>query len=70
MVILLIVVAAIVVLALALGVGGYGFGGGEPVVRRTIYRRRPVRRVVTEHRVVDDPAYGTDPVYDDPVYRP
>lgn len=60
MLVLLIVLIAIVVLALALGFGGGfgGFGGGYgdgPVVHRRIIRRRPpVRRVITEERVVDD----------------
>jgi hypothetical protein len=66
MVIVLIVVAVVVLLAVVLGYGGFGgFGGGPVVHRRVIYRRPPVRRVVTEHRVVD----SVDPV-DDPLYRP
>jgi hypothetical protein len=77
MIVLLIVLAVVVALAIALafggGFGGYGGYGGQPtVVRRVIHRRAPVRRVVTEHHVVDDPyvAGGAyDPV-DGPVYRP
>ena len=64
MLVLLIVIAAVVLLAVVLGVGGFGGYGGPVVHRRVIYRRRPpVQRVVTEHRVIEDPV-------DDPAYRP
>jgi hypothetical protein len=66
MVIVLIVVAVVVLLAVVLGYGGFGgFGGGPVVHRRVIYRRRPVRRVYTEHHVVDEV-----PPVDAPTYRP
>lgn len=66
MLVLLIVVAAVVVLAVVLGVGG-GLGGyGGPTVHRRIVYRRPARRVITEHHVVDE---AVDPL-DRPVYRP
>jgi len=65
MLVLLIVVAAVVLLAVVLGVGGFG-GYGGPAVRRRVVHRRPARRVITEHRVVDD---AVDPL-DRPVYRP
>jgi hypothetical protein len=65
--VLVIVLAIVVVLALLIGLGGFGGYGGPTVYRRIIYRR-PVRRVVTEHRIVDA-AGPVDPV-DDPVYRP
>ena len=76
MLILLIVLAVVVVLALLIGLGGFGgyggYGGpggpGPTVYRRVIYRR-PARRIVTEHHVVEDPAVGpVDPV-DPPAYR-
>lgn len=70
MLVLVIVLAIVVVLALLIGFGGFGgYGGGygpqAPTVYRRIIYRRPTRRVVTEHRVVDD----LDPV-DGPTYRP
>jgi len=74
MLVLAIVVAVVVVLALLIGFGGFGgYGAGygdRPTVYRRIIYRRPTRRVVTEHRVVDpyvDDA--VDPI-DRPVYRP
>ena len=65
MIVLLIVVAAVVLLAVVLSVGGGfgGFGGAGPVVHRRIVYRRPSRRVITEHRVVDDPVGVEDPLY-------
>jgi hypothetical protein len=78
MLVLVIVLLAVVVLALLIGFGGFagprGYGAGydAPVHRRIIYRR-PARRIITEHRIVDDgavdPSAGVDPV-DGPVYRP
>jgi len=68
MLVLLIVIAAVVLLALVLSFGG-GLGGfGGPVVHRRVVYRRPVRRVVTEHRIVEEPPVA-DPL-DRPVYRP
>jgi len=69
MLVLVIVLGAIVLLALLIGFGGFGgYGGGygpnAPVYRRVIYRR-PARRVITEHHVVED----LDPM-DRPTYRP
>lgn len=69
MLVLVIVLAFIVLLAVLLAFGGFGgYGGGygadAPTVYRRIIYRRPARRVVTEHRVVDD----VDPV-DGPGYR-
>ena len=67
---LLVVLAVIIVLAALVGFGGIGyrgFGDGGPVVhRRIVYRRRPVRRVYTEHHVVED----APPPLDGPTYRP
>ena len=69
MLVLLIVLAIVVVLAMLIALGGFGYGGGygpdAPTVYRRIIYRRPARRVVTEHRVVDD----VDPL-DGPAYRP
>jgi hypothetical protein len=66
MLILLIVLVAVVLLAAVLAFGG-GLGGyGGPTVHRRIVYRRPTRRVITEHRIVED---SRGPV-DDPVYRP
>jgi len=64
--ILLIVLGIVVVLALLMGLGGFGggYGAGGPTVYRRIIYRRPARRIVTEHRVVDD----MDPI-DGPAYR-
>jgi len=67
--VLVIVLAVIVLLAVLLAFGGFGvYGGGYgadgPTVYRRIIYRRPARRVITEHRVVDD----VDPV-DGPAYR-
>ena len=56
MLILLIVLVAVVLLAAVLGMGGFG-GYEGPVRRRIVHRRAPVRRVVTEERVVEDPYY-------------
>lgn len=68
MLVLLIVIAAVVLLAVVLSFGG-GLGGfGAPVVHRRVIYRRPARRVVTEHRVIEDPS-AADPI-DGPVYRP
>src|SRR4051794_37612320 len=68
MLVLLIVIAAVVLLALVLSFGG-GLGGfGGPVVHRRVVYRRPVRRVITEHHIVEEPAVS-DPI-DRPVYRP
>lgn len=66
MLVLVIVLGAILLLALLIGFGGFGGGYGpdQPTVYRRIIHRRPVRRVVTEHHVVDD-GY-----VDGPVYRP
>ena len=69
MLVLLIVLGIVVVLALLIGLGGYGgygggYGAGAPTVYRRIIYRRPTRRIVTEHRVVDD----MDPI-DGPAYR-
>lgn len=72
MLVLLIVFGIVVVLALLIGLGGFGgygdgYGGpGGPTIYRRIIYRRPARRVVTEHRVIDDPAYDD---VDGPVYR-
>ena len=68
MLVLVLVLAVVVVLALLIGLGGFGWGGygpDSPTVYRRIIYRRPARRVVTEHRVVDD----VDPL-DGPAYRP
>ena len=65
MLVLLIVIAAVVLLAVVLSFGG-GFGG--PVVHRRVGYRRPTRRVITEHHVIEDSAVA-DPI-DRPVYRP
>jgi len=67
MLVLVIVLAVVVVLALLIGFGGLGggYGDGPTVYRRVIYRR-PTRRVITEHRVVDP--YVDDAV--DPIDRP
>jgi hypothetical protein len=67
MIVLLIVVAAVVLLAVVLSMGGGlgRFGSAGPVVHRRIVYRRPSRRVITEHHVVDDPVRA-----DDPLYRP
>ncbi|MBV9097956.1 MAG: hypothetical protein JO079_07855 [Frankiaceae bacterium] len=67
MLVLVIVLAAIVLLALLIGFGGFGGGYGPdaPTVYRRVIYRRPARRVITEHHVVDD----LDPI-DRPTYRP
>ncbi|MDQ1684209.1 MAG: hypothetical protein QOC82_946 [Frankiaceae bacterium] len=67
---LAIVLGIIVVFALLIGLGGFG-GPAEPTVyRRIIHRRPPVRRVITEHRVVDPYVEeAVDPI-DRAVYRP
>jgi hypothetical protein len=73
MLVLLIVLAVVIVLAMLIGFGGFGgygpgYGGpGGPTVYRRIIYRRPARRVVTEHRVVD--AGPIDDPIDGPAYR-